>query len=59
MGNNFRILNVQVVNDLICNISDLLDPSSGKLNEVAYECVVNKVRIRGKVSGYFRCKRET
>ena len=33
MGNNFRILNVQLVNDLICNISDLLDPSSGKLND--------------------------
>ena len=27
MGNNFRILNAQVVNDLICNISDLLDPT--------------------------------
>ena len=30
MENDFRILNVQIVND-ICNISDLLYPSSGKL----------------------------
>ena len=42
MENDFRILNVQIVND-ICNISDLLDPSPGKLNDTENHMKTNYI----------------